>query len=91
MHGGGPPRETTAALGRRDDAAGAAVGGVLLPLDEAGRDEVVDEVRHDGAVDAVVLGERELRGVVALRDGHEDLVAARAVRTSSSACSTVAR
>src|SRR5690606_7602954 len=80
VHGAGPGAEPTAARGRRDDAAGPAVGGVLLPLDEPRGDEVVDEVRHDGAVDAVVLGERELRGVVALRDGDEHLVAPRAVR-----------
>src|SRR5690606_19736007 len=46
----GEPVEQLHALGGADDLADPSVVGALLPLDEAGLDEVVEQVRHDRPV-----------------------------------------
>lgn len=64
------------AWGGDDDLAGAAVGGVGAAFDEAGAFQVVQQVGHDGAVDAELLGQGDLAGGLAAGRGAEHLVAA---------------
>ena len=54
--------EQTAAAGGGDDLVRPSVGDVDTALDELGVDELVDEVGHDGAIDAESPGERTLAG-----------------------------
>ena len=59
-----------------DDAAGAPVGRVGAPFDQARRFEVIEEVGHDRAVDSEVLGQGELAADGAVRSCGEHLIAA---------------
>jgi hypothetical protein len=57
------------------DVAGAPIGRIGPAFDQAGRFEVVEEVGHDGAVDAQVLGQGELASDDTPSGGGQDLVA----------------
>jgi hypothetical protein len=59
-----------------DDVAGAPVGRVGAAFDQAGGLEVVEEVGHDGSVDAEVLGEGELAADSAVCRSGEHLITA---------------
>ena len=67
--------EELGALFGGNDVASAPVGGGGATQDEARRFEVIQEVGHDRAVDAEVLGQGELTVDVAVCGGGEDLVA----------------
>jgi hypothetical protein len=60
-----------------DDATGAPVGWIGAAFDQSGGFEVVEEVRHDGAVDSEMLRESELAADGAACGSGEHLVAAR--------------
>ncbi len=64
------------AAGGGDDLSGPPVGGIRTPLDQAGGLEIVEEVGHDRAVDAEVMGEGQLAAHPAVGRSGEDLVAA---------------
>lgn len=65
---------------RGNHHAGAAVCRVQLTLHEVGLDEIIHKVRHDGPVDAQVLGQCQLVGLFAAGHRNKDLVAAGAMR-----------
>ena len=68
--------ELDAVLGG-DDSAGSPISRIWVALDQGRRFEVIEEVGHDGAVDAEVLGQGELAPDSALGGGGKDLVAPR--------------
>jgi hypothetical protein len=63
---------------RGNDSPSSPVGGIGAPLDQVRRFQVIEEVRHDRAVDSEVLGQRELATNLALSGGRQNLVAPRA-------------
>ncbi len=65
---------------RNHDAAGAPVGRVGLALDEPGPLDVVEQVGHDGPVDAELLGEGQLGALPSDGGGGEHLINARPAR-----------
>lgn len=69
--------QTGAPLVGDDDLPGPSVAGVRSACDEPVGFEVVEQVRHDGAVEVHLLGEGELGGSLARGEGDQDQVTAR--------------
>jgi hypothetical protein len=69
-------RQELGSLSGDDDAAGAPIGRIGAAFDQAGDLEVIEEVRHDRAVDSEVLRQGELTAHGAVCGSGEHLIAA---------------
>ena len=65
---------------RGDDSAGSPICRIRSAFDEARRFEIIEQIGHDRAIDAEVLGQGELAPNSALGGGGKDLVAPRTTR-----------
>ena len=72
--------EDVQATTRSDDLALPPVSRMKLAFDQAGCNEVVEQIRHDRPVDAQIRCKSNLVGLLTLHNGGKGLITARTVR-----------